>query len=135
MIISAEAGRGSQARPQSSGIRRWTLWSIDRRGLAFLLIVDALSVVLSAAAWQHPHLASADIGRLWLLFGLSAIYAEATDRVARLRNYLHTDRGVLANQNSIVCFAGLLLLPLPGALLLAILVYSHLLIRSHRHQA
>ena len=135
MIISAEAGRGSQARSQSPRIRRWTLWSINRRGLAFLLIVDALSVALTAAAWQHPHFASVDTDRLALLFGLSAVYAEATDRVERLRNYLHTDRGVLANQNSIVCFAGLLLLPLPGALLLAVLVYSHLLVRSHRHQA
>jgi diguanylate cyclase (GGDEF)-like protein len=134
MIISAGAGRDSPARAQMPATRHWALWSIHRQGLAFLLIVDALAITLSVAAWQHPHLSGADAGRLGLLFGLSAVYAEATDRVERLRIYLHTDRGVMANQNSIVCFAGLLLLPLTGALLLAALVYSHLLVRCHRHR-
>jgi diguanylate cyclase (GGDEF)-like protein len=135
MIMSAETGRGSPVRPQIRGIRRWTLWSIDRQGLAFLLIADALAVLFSIAALRHLQLAGADIGRLALLLGLGAVYAEATDRVERLRCYLATDRGVMASQNAVVCFAGVLLLPTAGALLLIALVYAHMFIRTRRHQA
>ena len=134
MIMSAAIRRGSPARHRIHRIRRWTLWSIDPQGLAFLFIADALAISLSIAVSRQSQFTGADVGRLALLFGLSAVYAEATDRVERLRCYLATDRGVMASQNAVVCFAGVLLLPTAGALLLIALVYVHMYIRSRRHQ-
>jgi len=121
--------------PRVRGIRRWTLWSIDPQGLAFLFIADALAILLSVLASWNSRFTGVDVGRLALLFGLSFVYAEATDRVERLRCYLATDRGVMASQNAVVCFAGVLLLPTAGALLLIVLVYVHMYVRSRRHQA
>ncbi len=135
MIMSAAARRGSPVRPRIRGIRRWTLWSIDPQGLAFLFIADALAILLSVLASWNSRYTGVDVARLALLFGLSFVYAEATDRVERLRCYLATDRGVMASQNAVVCFAGVLLLPTAGALLLIALVYLHMYVRSRRHQA
>jgi diguanylate cyclase (GGDEF)-like protein len=76
-----------------------------------------------------------EIMQLGLLATLSAAYGETCDRVERLRRYLSTDRGIAANQNAVLCFAGLLVLPTPGALLLVLLVYAHNLVRVRRHRS
>ena len=135
MAIPTPHGRDGPARAPLLRIGRWPFWTLSRQAMLFLSLTDILSVVLGGAASRHGHLAGADIGRLVLLVGLSAGYAEATDRVARVRNYLGTDRGVMASQNSVVCFAGVLVLPITGALLLTAAVYTHTFIRGQRHQS
>ena len=135
MTNSTRRVRVGTARASGSRIRRWPLWSLNHQGMAFLLAVEVLAVVLGAFAARNGHLSGADWGRLAVLAGLSTVYAEITDRVERVRGYLGTDRGVAAGQSSVVTFAGVLVLPTAGALLLVALVYAHTFVRVHRHKS
>jgi diguanylate cyclase (GGDEF)-like protein len=135
MTNSTHRVRDRSGRPSPAGIRRWRLWSLRSEGIAFLLTTEALAVGLVLLAVPNAHLSGTDVGRLVLLAGLSAVYAELTDRVERIRGYLGTDRGVGAAQTSVVTFAGVLVLPTAGALLLVALVYAHTFIRVFRHKS
>lgn len=134
MSITSYSRRNANVR-RFSLLRGWSISSLPGQSRAFLLAVELATVVLIGSQLPRLELNGTDIAYLCLLAGLSAVYAELSDRVERLRRYLSTDRGILANQNAIMCFAGLLLLPTPGALLLVLLVYAHNLVRVWRHRS
>lgn len=99
----------------------------------YVLACEALAVVGAAATLWRYEPTAASVLSFTLLFGMSALYGEACDRVERLRRFLATD-GVVSNQNSALCFAGVLALPTPLAAVLVITVYAHSYLRTHRHQ-
>jgi diguanylate cyclase (GGDEF)-like protein len=65
---------------------------------------------------------------------MSAIYGEACDRIERFNRYLGAE-GVVSNQNSVLCFAGVLVLPVPLAALLVLAVYLLTFLRARRGRA
>ncbi len=117
-----------------SGVRRWSLWSLPRPALGYILIVEFLSVVLTAAAIAHTHPDSTDLGRFALLAGLAIFYAEAADRIEQSKRYLNHER-IWSNHTSVWAFAGALLLPAGYAGVLVVLVYAQHVLQGYRHQS
>lgn len=111
---------------------RWQLWNLRPSGVVVLLGVEALTVLVSVGVLLHATGDSQVIVRLAVLVGASAIYAEITDRVERVWIWLHTDRGAWVGQSSVLCFAGMLVLPLWAAVTQVLLTYAHIGIRNKR---
>ncbi len=130
MIIRRELARGDR-RPSA---RRWAIWSLEPKAITFLLATDLVAAVLAALAIGSMRPTSADLGRLGLLVLLSATFSEASDRIERFRRFLASD-GTLSNQNTVLCFAGVLILPMGAAVLLVVAVYGHNLLRIERQKA
>ena len=113
---------------------RWAIWSLRPGGVAFLLAVEALTLVAAAAV-----LAQASTGdrtvllRLAFLVVLLAVYGELADRVERLWVWLHTDHGAWVGQGSILLFVGVLVLPTWAALIQCLLAFIHFGIRNKRY--
>src|SRR5882757_1730041 len=112
-----------------SRVHRWPVWSINPSGRAYLFAVDAVIAVVTVVVLAHTPASAVDAGRAALLIGLSALYAEAGDRVERLRRHLG-DGGVWANHTSVWAFAGALVLPASYAAIVVIAIYVHILVRG-----
>ena len=61
-----------------------------------------MAISRSTAVWRRA-----------VLLAMAVAYGEACDRIERLNRYLAAD-GVTVNQNSVICFAGVLLLQSTG---------------------
>ncbi|WP_375502911.1 GGDEF domain-containing protein [uncultured Jatrophihabitans sp.] len=112
---------------------RWVIWTLRPAGIAFLLAVEAVTLLASVVVVGHTSGDLAAWARLGLLVVLSVIYAEVTDRVERMWVWLHTERGAWIGQSSILLFAGVLLLPTWAALVQCLLMYAHIGIRNKRY--
>ncbi len=115
-------------------MRAWALWSVPRRALLVILGVEASAAAATATALWFANVSSDALGRMALLFGLSVVLGEGSDRVERFRRFLGSDRGWV-NATSVWAFAGVLTLPAGYAGLLIIAVYAHTLLRGLRHQS
>ncbi|MEO6703194.1 MAG: GGDEF domain-containing protein [Jatrophihabitantaceae bacterium] len=111
-------------------LRGWSLWQVGSGAVGYLLAIEAgaLTAVLAAFSIDARFDHSAWI-RAGLLLAMAVIYGEACDRIERLNRYLAAD-GVTSNQNSVICFAGVLVLPVQLAALLTLFVYLHTYLRS-----
>ena len=103
-------------------VQRWSLWSLPRRALAYVLLVDlgaAIAVVLSA---QGPVTAGA-----WGIAGVLAGCAVAHLHFSRWIERIRRDHSHLPHVDlcSIWIFAGALVLPPLPALLLVATIYLH----------
>lgn len=115
-------------------VQDWALWRLGRPGISVLLISELAAVLLAAASFRHTSSSHPVLVRTALLLAMAIAYGEVCDRLERLRRYLGAD-GVVSNHNSVLCFAGLLALPLHLAAALTIAVYLHTFIRSRRHHS
>lgn len=131
MAVSSGDSRSS-SRP--SRWTRWALWATPWPARLIILILEATVTLLAATALLHGHPTHGDFGRFALLVALSAGYAEAGDRVERLRHYLATRTGTWASPVAVWCFAAALTLPAGWAGLFVVVLYGHRLVREHRHQ-
>ncbi len=123
-MITQSSPVGDRGRPSVVGrVRRWSVWSLPRPALGYILTVELLTVVLTTVAIAHTHLTSTDLGRFTLLAGLAIVYAEAADRIEQSKRYLNHQR-IWSNHTSVWAFAGALLLPAGYAGMLVVLVYA-----------
>ncbi len=108
-----------------------SLRRLRRPALCYLLLVELAALALLGWGLRHGVGPLPVLGRALLLLGLAALYGEASDRIDRLHRYLGTD-GAVSNQNSVLCFAGLLVLPAGLAAALVVAVYLHGYLRARR---
>src|SRR2546423_4806990 len=128
MSATARAG-GDQSPHAGFALRRWQSGSIPAPGLAYIIGVELLAGVIAAVALSRSHPTGSDLVRMLLLVGLGGFYAEAADRIERLRRYLGSGQ-VWSDQISVWTFAGALLLPAGCAGLVVALSYAHVLWRG-----
>jgi len=129
---------GDDVRATSSRrVRHWPFWSLNGWAKAFLVGVEVLAVVLTVVAVMAvvtSGMKAEELGRFALLSVLAIGYAEAADRVERLKRFLGSDR-VWSNQTTIWVFAAALVLPAGYAAAVVALVYTHVFVLGRRHQA
>src|SRR3954452_4488762 len=91
--------------------RRWAVWSLNAQALGYILsvIVAAPLVVLAEFGWRND-LGTAPLLRFAVLVLAAVTYAEAFDRIERIRRFLGDDR-VRSNHLSVWTTAGVLALP------------------------
>jgi len=134
-MITQSSPVGDRGRPSVVGrVRRWSVWSLPRPALGYILTVELLTVVLTTVAIAHTHLTSTDLGRFTLLAGLAIVYAEAADRIEQSKRYLNHQR-IWSNHTSVWAFAGALLLPAGYAGMLVVLIYAQHVLHGYRHQS
>ncbi|MDQ2836953.1 MAG: GGDEF domain-containing protein [Actinomycetota bacterium] len=97
----------------------------------YLLGTEFAALCLTAATFHWGSSNKDALIRAIMLLAMSALYGEACDRIERLSQYL-TTHGVVMNQNSVLCFAGVLILPTQLAAALVIGVYLHTFVRARR---
>jgi diguanylate cyclase (GGDEF)-like protein len=124
------AGRGGSV----LRVRGWALWAVPRRGIATLVGLEAAAVPLVAWLWVERGVSWHDLVVLALLCAVSLLTNEATDRIEFLRRALVAQPGVYSGHNSVACFAGLLVLPPPAAVLQVLVMYAHTAYRYRRDQ-
>ncbi|MEU4442266.1 GGDEF domain-containing protein [Actinosynnema sp. NPDC050801] len=111
-----------RARSTSSGDRRWSLWSLPRQALVYVLSVDLLAVVGIAAttAWPVP---AGSWTTFAVLAGCAALHLHCSRWIERIRrDHSHLPHVDLC---SIWILAGALVLPPSLAVALVVLVYAH----------
>jgi len=115
-------------------VQSWALWSIVGRGRALLLSSELLAAIVVTALLARSHPSGVHLARFVALAVFSIGYAEAADRVERVRRYLGSDK-VWANEASVWAIAGALVLPAGYAGLLVVVIYAHTLILGRRHRS
>jgi diguanylate cyclase (GGDEF)-like protein len=111
-------------------VRRWELWTVPKAGVRYLLLIDAVALVLAVVSGFGTMITGADM----LAFGVLSACAVAHNELARgierarreIENIAHVDL------SSVWLFAGVLLLPMPLNVALIALVYSHYWWRNPR---
>lgn len=109
----------------------WALWQLRPVAIWYLIGTEFAALFLTVASFHFGSIEHVELVRGLLLLVMSALYGEACDRIDRLSRYL-TPHGLVMNQNSVICFAGVLILPVQLAAVLVIGVYLHALIRVRR---
>jgi len=115
------------------GPRRWTVWSLPRTVLIFVLVVETAALAtITATATLFPverrHL-------VWfaVLAAGSLGHFEATRRIERIRELASEGPKPYVNLHAVWTFAGLILLPPPLVAALIVISYVHLWFRvTHR---
>jgi diguanylate cyclase (GGDEF)-like protein len=114
------------------GLRRWSIWGIDRRVLVVVLAVELLAVVALAVSAAFGGGVYPDDG-LWIvavLLAAGAVSTEASRGVERMRH--RTDEGPHIDLSSVWALAAAILLPglLAGGVV--VVLYTHIYARIWR---
>ncbi|TAM92299.1 MAG: GGDEF domain-containing protein [Jatrophihabitans sp.] len=113
-------------------VRRWSLWALPPQILILVLVTDACAVALPVTTIR-----SAD-ALTWIRLAAIALvavgYAEAFDRVERLRCFLGEGRAH-NNHQSIWAVAAILVVPAGAASLLVAITYGHAMLVARRSGA
>jgi len=124
--------RVNQARrrntPRLVGPRRWSLWTVSRPFLVYVLAVDAAAVAVIALTATIVPIGSRDL--MWFA-GLavgSIVHLEVTRHIERIRE-LNSAGNIYSNFKSIWTFSALLLLPPPLVAALIVITYTHVWFR------
>ncbi len=112
---------------------RWTVWSVPRAVLGYVLLVDVVAITVivataTAVPVQRHHL-------VWfaVLTAGSLAHFEVTRRIERIRELASEGPKPYVNLHAIWTFAGLILLPPPLVAILVVVSYAHLWFRvTHR---
>jgi len=78
--------------------------------LAFILAVEFAALALPVLTLAHAGFAAGDVAPFVLLLAMGVGYAEAADRIERLKRYLGSDR-IWSNHTSVWAVAAALVLP------------------------
>ena len=106
-------------------LRGWSLWQIGWTATSYLLAIECAALAVFIAEFSREYrFAPVFWIRAGLLLAMAVVYGEACDRIERLNRYLAAD-GVTSNQNSVICFAGVVTLPVQLAASLVVVVYGH----------
>jgi diguanylate cyclase (GGDEF)-like protein len=131
-------GEGERHRPVRGSsrlsLRRWSLWSLSRPVVVYILTVEALAVIAAASTISvMPVTANHWLWFVLLLLG-STVYLEAASGIERIRE-VSAEGQPYVHLLSVWLFAGVLLLP--PALLCALIVfgYLHSWVRVYRLRA
>ena len=124
-------------KPVWAAPRTWALWTTPVSAKLYVLTLEAAILGVSVMAIMHARLDSTSSARAAVICALAVGYTVASDRVSMLRRYLQMDRRTKAwtNQTSIWTFAAALVLPAAYAIVVVLVIYTHILIRGWRHQA
>lgn len=113
--------------------RRWSLWSQSRRVIVFVLLVDALAVLLAVLAARIP--AHPDDALRFAVLAVGAmVHLEAARGIERLRE-VAAEGVAYVNLKAMWNFAAVLLLPPALAVALVALTYLHCWLRVTRRTA
>src|SRR5215211_3947349 len=96
--------------PRLVGPGQWSLWTVSRPFLTYVLAVDIAAVATVALTASLVPISSRDLMWFIALGAGSVLHLEATRQVERLRE-LHAVGSIYTNLQSIWTFAGLILLP------------------------
>ena len=111
--------------------RTWTLWTVSRSCLAYVLAIDTAAVGAIALTAALVPINSCHLIWFGALAAASIVHLELTLGIERLRE-LHTESNTYTNLKSIWTFAGLLVLPPPLVATLIALTYTHMWFRVSR---
>lgn len=120
--------------PESAGLspRRWSLWTLSRPVLLYVLAVDAVALVTIASTVTLAPVGERD----WFFFGLlvaaAVVHLEAASGLER---EIPSEGAPHNHLQSVWCFAGVLLLPPPLLAMLLVISYLHTWLRVHRRRA
>jgi len=114
-----------------SPVRAWAIWRLRRRAVAFLLISELIAAAGLVLCLRQGLTVDGYFWRGVLLLGTAILFTEASTRIERLNKYVHAE-GASNNQNSVLCFAGVTVLPTADAVALAVLVYAHAFVSNRR---
>lgn len=117
--------------PRLVGPRRWSLWTVSRRFLVYVLVVDVAAVAAIASTATMVPMAGRDLVWFAALAAGSIIHLEVTRQIERLRE-LHSEGSIYSNFKSIWTFAALLILPPLLVAILIALTYAHVWFRVSR---
>jgi diguanylate cyclase (GGDEF)-like protein len=129
---AAAAAEGATGGGSTSAWRPvdWDIWSIPRRLLGPVLVVELIAVALTVLSTAPAPLHRDAIGVAVLLSAIGVVHSEVALRVERVRRRvtetLHVDL------SSVWTFAGAVLLPPVLAAIVAVVVFTHLWWRSWR---
>ncbi|WP_052360512.1 GGDEF domain-containing protein [Kutzneria albida] len=108
--------------------RRWSIWSLPRHVLAFVLVTDLLAIALTVSCTVLIPVNGTD----WLRFAALVVgvvaHLEAARGIERTRE-VSVEGSPYTNLNSLWMFAGLLVLPFPLVVALVVINYLHLCTR------
>jgi diguanylate cyclase (GGDEF)-like protein len=103
-------------------VRGWELWSLPRRCVVYVLVVDALAIVAVASVIPISAVDRAALARMGFLLGGMILHVELTRNVERVRRVTAAP-GVSVDSFTVWHFAGVLVLP--PALACALVAAGH----------
>ncbi|MCE7005220.1 GGDEF domain-containing protein [Kibdelosporangium philippinense] len=109
-------------------VGEWSLWQRPRHWVYFTLSTEAVTVGLTVAAFFIFPIAGDDVGLFAFLAALGLVHTEATRKIERMRRTLNVTPHI--NMTSVWMLPAALLLPPPLVALLAVVLYTHLGMRS-----
>jgi diguanylate cyclase (GGDEF)-like protein len=112
--------------------RRWTIWSLPRAVLGYVLTIDIAAVVIIVATANLTPITD-QWGWFLLLAMGSLIHLEVTRHIERLRE-IAAEGSPHVHLQSVWLFAGLLMLPPPMLAALIGISYSHAWFRVYRRR-
>jgi len=113
--------------------RRWRLRTVPNIARYFLLLVDAVALVLTSALLVTERMSNAEWLRFAVLAAVALGYADAGARIERLKRYLSPGGDkVVSNQVSVWAFAAVLTVPAGWAAVLIAVLYLQSLVRRSR---
>jgi diguanylate cyclase (GGDEF)-like protein len=109
-------------------VGRWRLWSLPGRAVAYLLVVEALAVAVTAVLTLRYPVTGQNLRYFAVVVGLGLLAAEATRGVERMRRWFSSTPHV--NMSSVWTLSAALLTSPALAAATAIILYTHLWARS-----
>lgn len=103
-------------------MRGWGLWSLPRRCVAYVLVVDALAIVAVASVIPISSVDRTALARLGVLLGGMILHVELNRNIERVRR-MTAAPGVSVDSFTLWLFAGVLVLP--PALACALVAAAH----------
>ena len=110
------------------GPRTWSLWTVSRPFLIYVLVIDIAAVAVFALTATKVAVGSRDLAWFAGLAGASIVHLELMRSTERLRE-LHAEGNIYTNLKSVWTFAGLLVLPPPLVAALIVVTYTHMWFR------
>jgi diguanylate cyclase (GGDEF)-like protein len=106
----------------------WSLWTIPRPFLIYILLIDAAAIAVIALTADMVPVSSRHVGWFSALAVASILHLEFMRGIERLRE-LHSHGRVFTNLKSVWTFAGLLVLPPSLVAALIVITYTHMWFR------
>lgn len=108
--------------------RTWSLWKSGRHFATYVLVVDAVAIVVAALTAAMVPITGQQVLIFGALVVVSTAHLELNRRAERLRE-LATEGAAFTNSTAIWTFAALVVLPPPLVVVLIAVIYAHLALR------